>query len=1052
MASSAIAIPNGLPAPVQQQQEQQHQYNNNVINNADAADANNINNANTSSITIAESDINVAQPSIVGSGTSIKRKRDPNDVGEKPPKENANRNVNGITINRIGTPNITSSTPNAAVPSPTVATKVDQSTILNYFEVLQRLDPVPSVLKRPLPDPQDSLDEPQAKRKKSDDWSPPSIADKVAREQYEDVDSIIVDIKTSISDYLAELRDIKPGQDTESNDEAIAGIINFKREAYGIFKREMTYPNKASHSVALRDLESISDLQSNAGGNIVLTVNGEGMRGKQLYSSLQQPVPGPNGTEAVIRPLREIGLPSGIKTARAIPYSFTSNIEKDKKAKTLGELFPAPRNLPSLPPPKAPKGITKGLQVSWHRPELTEQSKYRAGSYFSQNISAGKWLDYSNAAPPSQIMTKQRERALSLAGNKPSSSDLEMSEMESLFRGAFSSFAPSRDDSAAMISSGLITHTMWWQKTGMRNFDRLIEMDVPEEEASEDADRGADVPAVEVDEDLIKEALDNWDEMMVDPSLEQVCCPKKPDENRDVEDILQEVSDMIQTLLSYQKKRNLTLPSPSSQSRYAADPAQSDMLTNGTPVEPDEEELATYQALKAQLALVIQMLPPYAVARLNSDKLDELNISTKIEVRTDEYQGLMEEDEAARAKTAQAAQAAATANPRPAPHRSSSSSNNLSYGQQYHPNRAPMPAQPYYGAQTPVRPPQPAIQRSAQSIQGGYPQRSPSNTGYRPPNHYPNSGYNQTFTAKPYVQPSHYGSTPTQSRSSFQPISGYPNMSNPTPTSRFQSFPQTTQAPTYHHQQYPAQPQQPHHASPTHPPPPYNQYTNGAGAQPQRTASPHIPHQPQHHQHLPIPAHQGYSPVATSSRLSSYSSQPNMGNDPSRRFYPTAGSPAVPNNQQLAHHSQHGQHNQHGHHGHHGQHGQQNQNSQTPGTSSFHTSLNPHQVQQAMDQAKARFVATKSAQRTTEGIRSSMSGQGQGQVGAPVGLGGIGLGGDPVRLAAARAGVPNYQGAGQSPTPQVSSPMVSTPLAVNGSSMMASTAPGANGGQSSNPQ
>ncbi|KAG4217842.1 hypothetical protein PC116_g33678, partial [Phytophthora cactorum] len=191
---------------------------------------------------------------------------------------------------------------------------------------------------------------------------------------------------------------------------------------------------------------------------------------------------------------------------------------------------------------------------------------------------------------------------------------------------------------------------------------------------------------------------------MIDPSLEQACCPKKPDEEKDVDDILQDVSDMIQTLVSYQKNRNLTLPSASSQSRYAADPSHSDMLTNGTPVQPGEEETATYQALKAQLALVIQMLPPYAVARLNSDKLEELNISTKIEVRTDEYQGLMEEDEvAARARAAQA-----PVNPRPVTHRSSSSSSNMQYSQQYHPNRAPMPNPPFYGPQTPIRPPQPA--------------------------------------------------------------------------------------------------------------------------------------------------------------------------------------------------------------------------------------------------------------------------------------------------------------------------------------------------------
>ncbi|KAI8956466.1 hypothetical protein F5Y11DRAFT_194781 [Daldinia sp. FL1419] len=986
MASPAIALPNGVPAPMQ--------VNNSNNNNNTEVDTNS--NANSPDAG-ADSDVNTAQ-SIASS--SIKRKRESSDAGDRPP--------NGLAIDRI-TPTAT----DAASPLPS-ATKVDQPTIRNYYEVLQRLDPTPSVLKRPLPDPDDTSDEPQAKRKKPDDGtSLPSIADKVAEEQYDDLINVITDVKNAITDRLAELRDIQPGQDPKANEDAISKVIEFKRQAYIIFKRELSYPYNPRVSDVLHDLDLINDLQSNTSGNTVLTIVGESMRGKPLYSSLQQPIRKSDGTELSIQSLREDVLPAGVKIAKAIPYTFSSAIGGDRKSKTLGELFPAPRNLPSLQPPKAPKSTTKGVQVGWHRPELTEKSKYRAGSYFSQSISTGRWLDYSNAAPPSQIMTKQRERALSLAGNKPSSSDLEMSEMEALFRGAFSSFAPSKDDSAAMISSGLISHTMWWQKVGRRSFDRLIETELPED-TPQKAEEVAAAPVDEVDEvdeELIKEALENWDDSMVDPSLEQACCPKKPDEEKDVDDILQDVSDMIQTLVSYQKNRNLTLPTASSQSRYAADPSHSDMLTNGTPVQPGEEETATYQALKAQLALVIQMLPPYAVARLNSDKLDELNISTKIEVRTDEYQGLMEEDEvAARARAAQA-----PVNPRPVAHRSSSSSNNLQYGQQYHPNRAPMPNPQFYGPQTPIRPPQPAIQRPPQTMPPAYPQRPPSNTGYRPPNHYPNAGYPQQFNKPPpFSQPGPYGGTPAPARPPYQPMPGYPNIGAQTPQARFPPYQPATQPPNYHPQPYQPQHQPPQHGTPTHPP--YNQYTNGANV-PQRTASPHISHPPPQHQ--PIPHHPGYSPAATPTRQPSYGSQPNMGNDPSRRFYPPAASPAIPNNPITPH-------------------GQHNPNPQTPGTSSFHTSLNPHQVQQAMDQAKARFDATKSAQRTNEGIRNSMSGQGQGQVGAPVGLGGIGLGGDPARLAAVRAGMPNYPTTSQSPKPM--------PMA-NGSPAMAPAAPTTNGGQ-----
>ncbi|KAJ2968156.1 hypothetical protein NUW58_g10281 [Xylaria curta] len=603
MASPAVALPNGVPTPSAMQ----------VDTNIDASQS-----------------VNAA----------TKRKRELSDDDDEQPHS------------------AHSNSPGSSVAEAFRRNSISPETARNYYLLLERLDTTPSILKRPLFE-SDSTSEPDAKRQKSVDVEPHhSIADKVAQDGYDCVDAIITDLRSSITSRLAEIQYAEDGEDSTARDYAIAHVLEFKKNAHALFKRELSYPKLSQDLEVLEPLEPIDDLQSNASGNLMLSVFGEAPRPRQLYSSLQQPIDLIPASNANFRPLREIGLPNGIKTAKVIPYSFTPPVDKDKKSKTLGELFPAPRTLPSLPPPKAPKSTTKGVQVGWHRPELTEKSKYRAGSYFSQPLSTGKWLDYSNASPTSQTMTKQRERALSLAGNKPSSVELETSELESLFRGAFSSFAPSKDDSAAMVSSGLVSNTLWWQKIGQRNFDRLIEAERADN-AADESDQAKVDQNDEIDEQLIQQAIDNWDDNVIDPSLEEACCPRKPDDQKDTDDILQEVSDMIQTLISYQKNRNLTLPTVSSQSRYASDPAHSDMLTNGTQVQPGEEETATYEALRAQLVFVIQMLPPYAVARLNSDKLEELSISTKIEIRTDEYQGTMEEDEAA--ARARATQAAATA-------------------------------------------------------------------------------------------------------------------------------------------------------------------------------------------------------------------------------------------------------------------------------------------------------------------------------------------------------------------------------------------------------
>lgn len=757
----------------------------------------------------------------------------------------------------------------------------------------------------------------------------------MARDEYPNLQALIFDITSSVRDQLDVLRNENAASASKATDEAIASTMNFRQIATDIFKRETTDPNSDQAAEILSSLDS-----TNAIGTTVLSIYGEAPRHRNLYTSLQQPLDG------VVRSIRDTTLPAGVKTTKAFPYFFPPMSDKDKKTKTLGELFPAPRNLPSLQPPKAPKSTTKGVQVGWHRPELTEKSKYRVGSFFSQPLSTGRWLDYSNAAPPAKIMTRQHERKLSLAGAKPSTSDLETSELEALFRGAFSSFAPSKDDSAAMVSSGLISQTMWWQKVGRRSFDRLIETDGSDEaEMHGDKEAGGEnsaEPVIEIDEAVINEALNEWDDELLDPSLEKACCPKKSTAEKDSDDILQEVSDLIQTLISYQKNRNLSLPPPATQSRHMGDPAHSDMLTSGTPAQPGEEETATYDALKAQLALIIQTLPPYAVARLNSDKLEELNISTKMEIRTDEYQGVMEEDEAAaRAK------AAAAASARPTTHRSNSSATSVPpFGQQYPSSTRPsMPTSQYYNQQTPGRPP-PNMQRPPPPMQPAYNQRPPSSTGYRPPaGQYPGANYSQHLARSPapaYQQPG-FANTPPQNRPHYPPYQNHHPPSNNTPQTRFQSYTPSNPPP---HAYQPPQQYQPQHQQPGTPShaPHFNQYQNSPSGMPARTASPHVPPP---HQHGQFPA-QGYAPTGTPTRQPSFGGQPNVGNNQPQRYYPPAGSPQMMN--------------------------QQPNQANNP---NFHTSLQPHQVQQAMDQAKARFEIQKSAQRTNEGARNSFSAHGQ---------------------------------------------------------------------------
>ncbi|KAK4203507.1 hypothetical protein QBC40DRAFT_20375 [Triangularia verruculosa] len=864
----------------------------------------------------------------------------------------------------------------------------DQSLIRDFFDVLQSHDKTtPAILKRHLPGPApDGV--PSLKRAKSEEDEPITIADKVAQGAYRILDDLMCDLTKVVEDHVKELK----MEDGASNEGAITQTKAFKTTALGLYRQELSYP-KLPQSLPLRP----GQREDGSDGTLVLSTFGLAPNLRPLFTSLQRSA-SPDG---VLKPLGDGQLPNGVTATKIYPDVYAHS-DKNARPLTLGELFPSPRNLPPLQPPKAPKNTTKSNVLSFYHPELTEKSKYRSGTYSSQSLSTGHWLDYSNATPAIHAKTKQRERAQSLAGVKPSSVELELSEMEALFRGAFSSFAPSRDDSAAIVPSSLISR-IWWQRVGRRNFEKMNEDALDEKEEENAVEPGF---VTEIDDDLVKEAIENWDSV-VDPSLDEVL-GKKSDEEKEVEDLLDEVTDMIETLSSFQRNRNLTLPT--SQDRYSADPNNGDMLRNGNASQqPSEEEVMTYEALKAQLAMIIASLPPYAVARLNSDKLEELAVSTKIEVRSDEYRGVMEEDEPARLSR-QAAQAAANASQRQAHRTPSVSSATYGNHQQQYPGQFQPSARPIANAQhfpqTPVRPQgQNMFPRAPSTVPIPQPHhqvqpRQPPPTQYRPgpgPQMYApqlakaQGPYGHSNMPQPYVN------SPTQQRMP-QPPPPQHNFMGQQGTPRFpqqnfqQNFPQHQQIHPPH-QQHPQHQQVPHHQPLAQHPPqhPHNQqhtqhgqqapfppYANGGPMQ--RTISPQIPQQnpygqsptpPQQHQQIP----HGRPPYGPST----------PGVPPSamqQRPYP--GSPSM----------------------------MQGGNRPPSSLTGFATVMPEVQQRQVMEQARARADAEQR-------VSGHMGKVAQGEV---VGLAGIGLGGqmDVHKMAAAnklQIGSPGPKMAMHQPSP-----------------------------------
>lgn len=775
---------------------------------------------------------------------SAKRKREASDDAPAEPSINGNGTANANTTHDPEHDHADHTSDHqdgdAKEAKPTVngdkPLRDESSLIRHYFRVLQSHDTTPSILKRPLPEPS-TTEEPQPKRQKSNDDSKAlCIEDKVSQDSYKQLDQLVLDLKQVIKDRIAEMRADQSADAANFDEDALTQLNNFRDTAMALHSREMSYP-EAAPSTARDGPAALEDVaQGLSNGNSVLTLFGNAQQPRPLFSSLPKRTTDPDHPEGVVKPLPDVQLPNGLSLTNVLPSAST---EKPTRVSTLGELFPSPANLPPLQPPKAPKTTTKSKILGFYHPELAERSRYRQGSYFSADLTTGVWLDYSNATPPSKNKSRQRERTLSLAGQKPSTADIEMTEMEALFRGAFSSFAPEKDDSGAIVSSGEVAR-IWYQRHGHRYMEQMIESELAGQEDDDANDLGATLP---IDEDEIAEILDKWDDSLVDPALTiDDVLGKKSDEEKEVDDTLQEISDLIETLSSYQRNRNMTLPT--SQNRNSTDPAKADMLNGPLAQEPTDEERDTYQMLKDQLAIIIQALPPYAVARLNSDKLEELNVSTKLEVRSDVFRGILEEDTSARHRQhSQAAQAAQT--PRQ-PQRTPSFHSTTAYqGQPYNrpyqpQNQTPVPLPNHY-QQSPARPPMPpnfSRQVSApMSSMTPHHQRAVSGTPFRQPNGFTPQSMQQ---ARPYGTPTAvppFQASPGQARMA----GGYPG--GPQPGTPGQRYPSGYGG--YNAQQAQAG-MQPQFQAPNFAP-----HMNGSGSIPPRTMSPQVP---------PYQAGQPYSP------------------------------------------------------------------------------------------------------------------------------------------------------------------------------------------------
>ncbi|KAL8785728.1 MAG: hypothetical protein Q9213_003195 [Squamulea squamosa] len=499
---------------------------------------------------------------------------------------------------------------------------------------------------------------------------------------------------------------------------------------------------------------------------------------KQLFSSLKDIQVGRKGeVDGQKSRCSEAGLPNGISLTKIVPVHSEGDREKNE-IPTIGKLFAPPPSVQPLNPPRQSRHTaTRSSSVNWYNPaELTTPSRpHRRDSYSTQPLTTGQWLTYNVMPSTKDLSTpeskrKQRDRALSFGEPQNELSEQtralhRQAKEDALFRSVYSSFAPDQDNAGALVPQQS-KNRLWWKRIGeQRYYNAMLSTQQSSSYASNDPPSIDSAQLLEDEQGMsLEEAVKSWvpEEAPIDFSAAQRTTGDD-DTSKGMDDVLNDISELLETLNSYQDVRNLSLANNARTTTGLN--AQLSAMT-GSPASPSPEETEIYNMLKSQLSIMISMLPPYALSKLDGQKLGKLNINTKIQVETKNYQGSLEEDEistrgrlptlsAAASYPSRTSSAAAGLAPRnnylgatntPAAH-----SNRPSHLPQTVPARATAPSSYLPNQQYSTRPPS-ANQYFANNGRSSYTSQRPITSST--PDRYPYSGsqqYSQSSGRQPYT-------------------------------------------------------------------------------------------------------------------------------------------------------------------------------------------------------------------------------------------------------------------------------------------------------------
>jgi hypothetical protein len=555
----------------------------------------------------------------------------------------------------------------------TNSTNESAQTQRDILDILKQYDTTPSFLQHEASD-DSNAQPPSQKKARLDSSSKASISSKLSQAWYTSLDGLKADaarvskdIETSLRAKAREREGINGGRLSVEELKQIQRAKAFEQLVRDVVAKENQY--EAIHHVKDVKKESAGMLNgvktepgtTNKGTGTVLTLFGNAPTPKQLFSSMQNaPAPVLNGAVRTELPVEEMSLPNGLTATKVM----LAPVDEGKKAPTFEEAFPPPYNLPTLHPPKSHKrSSTRDTTITWEFKDPIHRGN-KKGGYTVQPLTDGSWLGYGGVDPSSaKEKRRQRERALSSGAesvkeppSKAASEEEEKRYEEALFKRAYSSFAPSYDNAKAIIPAQTKAN-IWWQKVGEKRCEETFALDPalvseqPIDPVEANKQNAQELPETEEEFGKIVDELLEHDEEMADAEA--------VNSKTNVEHVMHEISELLETLASHQRIRNATLPSSTSASRTPISPSPTLASRLGKPDEPAEDEVSTYQALRRELAYLILKLPPYAVAKLDGEQLADLGVSRLIPFEMKDRKGTLEEDQVARLAKYTAMQTAA---------------------------------------------------------------------------------------------------------------------------------------------------------------------------------------------------------------------------------------------------------------------------------------------------------------------------------------------------------------------------------------------------------